>query len=141
MRRVTVGLFFLALALSSAPGIAQRAPVTTAASGSFIRIVSVSPPLDQSLKPDEEVQFEVEVEYTLAVESGFVSLYVQRGDYAGPPLGQTSVAVTRGSGKVKLSTVARVSGRSSLMLFTPINHNADGGSSLADARTYRVLAE
>jgi hypothetical protein len=127
-------IFFLLIILTASLAQAD----TTPSSGSSIRIKKIQPSIAQTLKPGEKVTFVVELEYTLAVESGAVALIIQRaeGDYAS--LAEVAAKLSQGSGNLTLQTEVEIPQTTTIRIFTPLYHSGDGSSSIVDGRVYEV---
>lgn len=110
-----------------------------APSGSSIRIVQISPSTISPIRVGERVSLQVEVEYSLSVDSGVINLVVQASDNTGIA-GETEV-VTKGIGKLTLKAEFVVPDTRAVNVFTPLLAQGQPGTSTVDARTYKVVAK
>lgn len=122
----------LTAACDSKPG-SQSAPAE-----SSVRITRISPDPASPLKVGEQVTLAVDVDYQLAAGSGTVTLVIQGGDgqRAGP---QHVEVVTKGSGKVALRSEFKVPETTALIIYTPLNLQGQGSTSIVESRAYKVL--
>ena len=110
-----------------------------APSGSSVRIVQFSPPTTSPIRVGERRSLQVEVEYSLSVDSGVINLVVQASDNKGIA-GETDV-VTNGTGKLTLKAEFVVPDTRAVNVFTPLLAQGQPGTSTVDARTYKVVAK
>src|SRR6266496_1787418 len=91
----------------------------SAPSGSFVKIVSVSPDTGTALKVGDKVKVQVEVSYSLSSEGGTVSLVVQAANNAS--LAHNMEVIQKGSGNATLSAEFVVPDSNAVQIFTPLS--------------------
>src|SRR5437867_1514832 len=109
----------------------------SAPSGSFVKIVSVSPDTGTALKVGDKVKVQVEVSYTLSSEGGTVSLVVQAANNAS--LAHNTEVIQKGSGKATLSVEFVVPDSNAVQIFTPLSAQGQTSTSTVDHRAYKVI--
>lgn len=109
-----------------------------APNGSSVRISSISPPTDQHLKVGQNVSLEVQVAYTLGVDSGTIAIAVQSANNT--PITQNFDVVTRGSGTTTLKAQFVVPDTKVVQVFVPLSAQGQAGTSTVDSRAYKVEA-
>ena len=105
-------------------------------SGSFVKIVSVSPDTGTALKVGDKVKLQVEVNYALSSDGGTVSLVVQAANNAS--LAHNMEVIQKGSGKATLSAEFVVPDSNAVQIFTPLSAQGQTSTSTVDHRAYKV---
>jgi len=131
-------VFLVVAVLGFGAGCDSRtAPASTPAESS-IRITRITPDVATPLKVGQEVSLAADVEYHLADGSGTVTLVIQDG--TGQRVGNQHIeVVSKGSGKVALKSAFTVPETTALIVYTPLNPQGQGATSIVDTRAYKVL--
>jgi hypothetical protein len=118
-------------------GACDQGSLPSAPSGSFVRIVSVSPDTGTALKVGDRVKMQVEVSYALSSDGGTVSLVVQAANNAS--LAHNMEVIQKGSGKATLSAEFVVPDSNAVQIFTPLSAQGQTSTSTVDHRAYKVI--
>jgi hypothetical protein len=109
--------------------------------GNSVKIVSILPDINSTLKVGSSVSITVDVEYSLMQDNGSIVLVVQRGErVAGQQslLGSVTGEIKRGTGKLTLKTNIIVPETNSIQVFTPLYILGVTRSSTVDMRALKV---
>lgn len=130
-----------ALSLVLAVAGCQRSDVsgTAAPSGSFVKIVDISPATSASLRVGDRVRVQVEVNYRLTADAGTLSLVVQAADNSS--LAHNMEVVQKGSGTLTLVAEFVVPGSNAVQIFTPLSAQGQTATSTVDSRAYKVVGK
>ncbi len=104
--------------------------------GSSVRITQISPATSVSLRVGDSATIRAEVEYTLSVESGTITLVIQSSDNR--TIANETEVVTKGTGKVVLSSTLVVPDTKVVQVFTPLSAQGQVSTTTVDQRAYKV---
>ena len=136
-----IALFIRLLALLAATAacnqsLGQSAP--SAANGSSVSLISISPATSEVLHPGEKATLVVEIAYELNADSGNVNLVVQAAN--GLHLAGDIEVITKGSGRAKLRAEFIVPETKAIEVFIPLSADGQSSTSTLVHRVYRVSA-
>jgi hypothetical protein len=88
------------------------------------------------LRVGESATIKAEVEYSLSVESGTITMVIQSSD--GGTISNETEVVTKGTGKVVLSSTFVVPDTKAIQVFTPLSSQGQVSTTTVDYRAYKV---
>jgi hypothetical protein len=100
--------------------------------------LTIAPDVSESLFIGQRVSLAVAVEYTMAKESGTLSLVVQRGESGFQPLAYVTEVVQRGRETTTLKVSFEVPDTRAITIFTPVANQGDSHTYIVDTRAYNV---
>ncbi len=118
--------------------VAQSTSPSETSSGSSVKILTIAPDVSESLFIGQRVSLAVAVEYTMAKESGTLSLVVQRGESGFQPLAYVTEVVQRGRETTTLKVSFEVPDTRAITIFTPVANQGDSHTYIVDTRAYNV---
>jgi hypothetical protein len=138
MRPLNAGFALLIATSLPAPCLAQSTSPSETSSGSSVKILRITPDVSKPLFIGERVALAIDVEYTMAKDSGTLSLVVQRGESGFQPLAYTTEVVSRGKETVTLKVDFEVPDTRAITIFTPLSNQGDSYTHIVDTRAYKV---
>ena len=136
MERVNAVSVWVATLCLAASG--STAAVAAGPAEASVRITRIAPDAGSPLRVGEEVALVAEVEYRLASGSATVTLVVQGG--RGERVGTQHVEVVqKGAGTVSLKSSFKVPETTAIVVYTPLNLQGQGATSIVDSRAYKVV--
>jgi len=97
--------------------------------------------VSESLFIGQRVSLAVDLEYTMAKDSGTLSLVVQRGESGFQPLAYATEVVQRGKETITLKVDFEVPDTKAITVFTPLANQGDSHTYIVDTRAYRVRSK
>ena len=136
--RITLTVILMAGGLLTLAGCQRNEPSgTRALSGSSVKIVGITPDISAPLRVGERVTLMVDISYSLAVDSGTVTLVIQAADNSG--IVQNMEVLSKGEGKTSLKAEFTVPDTKAVQIFTPLSAQGQTSSSTVDYRAYKVI--
>lgn len=105
----------------------------------YVKIISMKPALTESLLAGSNVDFEVEVKYSMKEDFGVITLVIQRAESNFMPLANEVEIVQSGQGRVMLKASVDIPDTKAIQIFTPLNPQGVNQTSVVDSRIYKVI--
>jgi hypothetical protein len=104
-----------------------------------IRILNITPDVNEELNVGDTITLEVEAEYSLVSnDSASITLVVQVGESGQMPLANEVDVIKKGHGSITISTRIDVPSTKAIQIFTPLTVQGAVSTSVVDSRICKV---
>jgi hypothetical protein len=108
------------------------------ASGSTVKIISISPATSKPLKDGEQLTVSAEVDYVLAAPKGKLSVFVQSENGRSLLVSCTNPPISSGKGRVTVTADILVKDAYSVEFIVALYHNDGRSTAVTASRSYVV---